>query len=150
VAKRVRKINEEFAIEAPFQQAVDGQLDDEVWKKIGLAYSCVECGACTHVCPTCRCFLLVDHEKDGSYERSMVWDVCFYPGYWRMAGNLSPKPRLLRRFQNRFSCKFSYFVQNYDAIACTGCGRCIQACMGNIDIRKCLSELQALQKVSTK
>ena len=78
----------------------------------------------------------------------MVWDVCFYPGYWRMAGNLSPKPRLIDRFQNRFSCKFSYFPDNYDFISCTGCGRCIEACPGNIDIRRCLSELRSGEKVS--
>ncbi len=148
VAEQVKKINQPFKISPPYQQTVQKQMTGETWKKQGLAYSCVECGACTHVCPTCRCFLLVDHEKDGGYERSMVWDVCFYPGYWRMAGNLSPKPRLIDRFQNRFSCKFSYFPDNYDSISCTGCGRCIEACPGNIDIRRCLSELRSGEKVS--
>jgi len=148
VVEQVKKINKPFKIAPPYQQTVQKQLTSESWKNQGLAYSCVECGACTHVCPTCRCFLLVDHEKDGGYERSMIWDVCFYPGYWRMAGNLSPKPRLMDRFQNRFSCKFSYFPDNYDVISCTGCGRCIEACPGNIDIRRCLSELRSGEKVS--
>jgi len=148
VTEQVKKNNKSFHISPPYQQTVQEQLASEAWKKEGLAYSCVECGACTHVCPTCRCFLLVDHEKDGGYERSMVWDACFYPGYWRMAGNLSPKPRLMHRFQNRFSCKFSYFPDNYDIISCTGCGRCIEACPGNIDIRRCLSELRSAEKVS--
>jgi sulfhydrogenase subunit beta (sulfur reductase) len=150
VLQRVKEINAHFNIAAPFQKTISQQLTSPVWAKHGVAYSCVECGACTHVCPTCRCFLLVDQKVEDHTERSMVWDVCFYPGYWRMAGNLSPKPMLLNRFQNRFSCKFDYFVDNYQAIACTGCGRCIQACMGNIDIRQCLSELQALEKVSKK
>ena len=150
VFQRVREINAHFHIAAPFQKTISRQLASPVWAKNGLAYSCVECGACTHVCPTCRCFLLVDQKVRDHTERSMVWDVCFYPGYWRMAGNLSPKPVLLNRFRNRFSCKFDYFVDNYQAIACTGCGRCIQACMGNIDIRQCLSELQAAEKTSKK
>jgi sulfhydrogenase subunit beta (sulfur reductase) len=148
VTKRVKKINERFHITAPFQKSVDGQLTSEVWKKQGVAYSCVECGACTHVCPTCRCFLLWDQKSGEAAQRHMVWDVCVYPGYWRMAGNSSPKPHLMRRFQNRFSCKFSYFPDNYQSISCTGCGRCIEACMGNIDIRQCLSELQSVEKVS--
>lgn len=147
VVEQAKKINKPFNISPPYQQTVQQQLTGEAWKKRGLAYSCVECGACTHVCPTCRCFLLVDHQKNGGYQRSMVWDVCFYPGYWRMAGNLSPKPRLIDRFQNRFSCKFSYFPDNYDTISCTGCGRCIEACPGNIDIRRCLSELRSGEKV---
>ncbi len=144
--QRVKKINERFGISVPYQKQVKEYLDSPAWKKQGLAYSCVECGACTHVCPTCRCFLLFDQKKGDHAERAMVWDVCFYPGYWRMAGKLTPKPRLLDRFQNRFSCKFDYFVDNYEAIACTGCGRCIEACMGKIDIRQCLSEIQKLEK----
>jgi ferredoxin len=148
VIEKIKKNNKQYDITPPYQQTIQEQLTREEWKKQGLAYSCVECGACTHVCPTCRCFLLVDHQKNEGYERSMIWDVCFYPGYWRMAGNLSPKPRLLRRFQNRFSCKFSYFPDNYDAIACTGCGRCIEACPGNIDIRRCLSELRTAEKIT--
>jgi len=150
VVQRVKEINARFHAAAPYQEAVKKQLINPLWAKQGVAYSCVECGACTHVCPTCRCFLLVDEQVGDHSERTMVWDVCFYPGYWRMAGNLSPKPRLLDRFQNRFSCKFDYFVDNYQAIACTGCGRCIQACMGKIDIRQCLSELLAADKTSKK
>jgi len=144
----VKKINERFGIDAPYQKTVSQQLASPAWTKEGVAYSCVECGACTHVCPTCRCFLLIDQKVGDHAQRAMVWDVCFYPGYWRMAGNLSPKPKLLNRFQNRFSCKFDYFVDNYEAIACTGCGRCIEACMGKIDIRQCLSELRAVEKAS--
>ncbi len=150
VQQHVRKANAGFNIAAPFQKTVQNQLSETLWAQVGVAYSCVECGACTHVCPTCRCFLLVDQKSQDLVERIQVWDVCFYPGYWRMAGNLSPKPKLLNRFQNRFSCKFDYFVQNYESIACTGCGRCIQACMGKIDIRQCLSELCAAEKVSRK
>jgi sulfhydrogenase subunit beta (sulfur reductase) len=150
VTQRVKKLNAHFNIAAPFQKTISQQLSSPVWKKDGVAYSCVECGACTHVCPTCRCFLLVDQESGDRMERVLVWDVCYYPGYWRMAGNLSPQPRLMGRFQNRFSCKFDYFVDNYQAIACTGCGRCIQACMGKIDIRQCLSELRAAEKTSKK
>jgi len=119
-------------------------------KKAVIGDECVECGACTHVCPTCRCFLLVDQKSGDRMERVLVWDVCYYPGYWRMAGNLSPKPRLLDRFRNGFSCKFDYFVQNYETVACTGCGRCIQACMGKIDIRQCLSELRAAETAAKK
>jgi len=148
VVKQIQKNNQAFGIKPPFQQTVSKNLGDGTWVKEGLAYSCVECGACTHVCPTCRCFLLVDQPREDHAERAMVWDVCFYPGYWRMAGDLTPKPGLLHRFQNRFSCKFSYFVDNYEAIACTGCGRCIEACMGNIDIRQCLGRLQAVAKGS--
>ena len=73
----------------------------------------------------------------------MIWDGCYFPGYWRMAGGLTPKPRLTTRFENRFNCKFDYFVENYDVEACTGCGRCIEACMAKIDIRECLQELSS-------
>jgi NAD-dependent dihydropyrimidine dehydrogenase PreA subunit len=42
------------------------------------------------------------------------------------------------RLRNRFEKKFDYFPKVNDLYACTGCGRCILACPGKIDIRKVL------------
>ena len=102
------------------------------------ASTCVECGACNLVCPTCHCFLLFDERAQQKIGRGKVWDACLYRTFAKVAGNHNPRSRLYERMRNRFDKKFAFFPQVLDYFACTGCGRCIEACPGNIDIREVL------------
>jgi formate hydrogenlyase subunit 6/NADH:ubiquinone oxidoreductase subunit I len=115
--------------------------DDEQWDRLGA--SCVECGACTQICPTCHCFSLADHRRDGgAYERVRAWDSCLWSGYSRMAGatGMKPNPRahFRSRFANRFLHKFVWSLEQWNLLGCVGCGRCFDACPGAIDIRRVL------------
>lgn len=106
------------------------------------ASTCVECGACNLVCPTCHCFLLFDEKaKMGGNKRYRVWDACLYKSFARVAGGANPRKHLYERMRNRFDKKFAYFPEVMKYFACTGCGRCIDACIGNIDIREVLKGL---------
>jgi len=105
------------------------------------AKACVECGACTLICPTCHCFLLYDQKDEARMARLRVWDSCMFKGYARVAGGANPRPKLWMRLRNRFDKKFDYFPKVADFYACTGCGRCISACPAKIDIRKVLKRL---------
>ncbi len=111
----------------------------ELWKD--LSSTCVECGACNLVCPTCHCFLLFDQKKGQSAERYRIWDSCLYNTFARVAGGANPRRHLYERLRNRFDKKFDFFPQVLDYYACTGCGRCIDACPGDIDIREVLKGL---------
>ena len=64
-----------------------------------------------------------------------------------MAGGANPRKKLMQRFRHRYIHKLDYFKDRYGVYACTGCGRCIDVCMGKIDMRKVIS---ALQKVESK
>jgi len=97
---------------------------------------CVECFGCLHACPTCYCFLLYDVKEKKGFNRIRVWDGCYYAAYARVGGNINPRADFLARFKNRFLCKFDYFKQYYDMVACSGCGRCLKGCSANIDIRE--------------
>jgi len=118
--------------------------DDDSWQKF--AADCVECGACTNICPTCHCFYLYDQVLGAeNFERIRTWDSCLLSTYHRMAGGvnmkLSPRPKLSNRLANRVLHKFTYSPQQYSLLGCVGCGRCIDACLGAIDIRQVVSEL---------
>jgi len=105
------------------------------------ASTCVECGACNLVCPTCHCFLLSDERSKQKIGRNRAWDACLYKTFARVAGGANPRKHLYERLRNRFDKKFAFFPEVLDYTACTGCGRCIDACLGDIDIREVLKGL---------
>ena len=74
--------------------------------------------------------------------RIRMWDSCFHAGYARMAGGGTPRLQLTERFRNHYFHKFVSFPKNWGITACSGCGRCIDACMGRIDKRECLHRLE--------
>jgi len=116
-----------------------GREEHSVWD--ARAKDCVECGACNFVCPTCHCFYLLDCQEKEGVRRFAEWDACLYPSFARVAGGANPRARRAERLLNRFEKKFSFFCDTIDALGCTGCGRCIEACAGKIDLRDTLKEL---------
>ncbi|MDP2912477.1 MAG: 4Fe-4S dicluster domain-containing protein [Candidatus Omnitrophota bacterium] len=111
----------------------------EMWQDF--ASTCVECGACNLVCPTCHCFLLHDEGSKQFAERYKSWDACLYKTFTRVAGGANPRRHLYERLRNRFDKKFAFFPNVLNYFACTGCGRCIDACPGGIDLREVLKGL---------
>ncbi len=131
--------------------------DSDVWDEE--AARCVECAACTNICPTCHCFYLYDRlaagDKTGEhFERVKTWDSCITADYSRMAGvgGNKPNPRatLRTRFANRILHKYGFSPIQYGRLGCTGCGRCLEACFGAVDIRKVLADIESRQKATTE
>lgn len=112
------------------------KASDEIWKKY--ASTCVSCGACATICPTCTCFLLIDKPD---FEKVRQLDACQYPGFERVAGGEDALGELPRRFRNRYFCKYVWKPEKFESIACTGCGRCIEACIGKINKNELFKEL---------
>ncbi|MDP2173014.1 MAG: 4Fe-4S dicluster domain-containing protein [Candidatus Cloacimonadaceae bacterium] len=107
----------------------------ELWKRH--ASTCVSCGACSMICPTCHCFLLIDL-KD--FEKVKNWDACQFAGFSRVAAGEDPLMKLYDRLKFRYLCKFVYKPDMFNALACTGCGRCIDACIGKINKNEVIVE----------
>ncbi|MFA4889136.1 MAG: 4Fe-4S dicluster domain-containing protein [Candidatus Omnitrophota bacterium] len=105
------------------------------------ARTCVECGGCIFICDTCHCFLLADEPQGGNYQRLRLWDGCLLKNFSRVAGGANPLKLRYMRLRNRYLKKFDFFVDNLGIQACCGCGRCIEACPGKIDIRAILKRL---------
>jgi ferredoxin len=107
-----------------------------LWKKY--ASDCVSCGACSAICPTCSCFLLIDRP---GFEKIRQLDTCQYPGFERVAGGEDALAQLSDRFQHRYMCKYVWKPMKYELKACTGCGRCIETCIGQINKNELFMEL---------
>lgn len=110
--------------------------ENKIWQKY--SSTCVSCGACATICPTCSCFLIID--KPG-FEKVKQMDACQYPGFERVAGGEDPLHEIAHRFRNRYMCKYFWKSKKFKSIACTGCGRCIEACIGKINKNEIFMEL---------
>ncbi|MHC4561375.1 MAG: 4Fe-4S dicluster domain-containing protein [Planctomycetota bacterium] len=145
MVERLQSQNGDFSFAAADETTTPMPKDnDGSWQ--GFAADCVECGACTNICPTCHCFYLYDQLLSADeFERIRTWDSCLLSSYHRMAGGpqmkLTPRPNLLGRLANRVLHKFTYSPQQYEMLGCVGCGRCVDACLGKIDIRQVVQEL---------
>ena len=120
------------------KDGIMANFKSELWDNF--SSNCVECGGCNVICPTCHCFLLVDQKEADKYQRLKVWDSCLMKRFARVAGGANPRKHLSERLRNRFIKKFEFFPEVLNLYACTGCGRCIETCPGDIDIREVLKE----------
>ena len=114
----------------------------DIWEKYSA--KCVSCGACTTICPTCTCFLLIDKPE---FEKVKQLDACQYPGFERVAGGEDALHELSHRFRNRYMCKYLWKPKFFKSIACTGCGRCIETCIGKINKNELFRELASVNNV---
>ena len=141
IIKKVEKNIEKYEIphQSNFPGIIEKNYEANIWKDE--ASTCVECGACNTICPTCHCFLLYDQKNEQKMARLRIWDSCLIKDFALIAAGANPRPFLWMRLRNRFEKKFDYFPKIADFYACTGCGRCISACPGKIDIRRILKRL---------
>lgn len=113
---------------------------DAAWAK--LSESCLGCGTCTFVCPTCQCYDVKDFDAGSCVKRFRCWDSCMYSDFTMMAHGTN-RPTQLERFRQRFMHKLVYFPSNNDGVyGCVGCGRCLQKCPIHMNIVKVAKTLK--------
>ncbi|MFC1887538.1 4Fe-4S dicluster domain-containing protein [Candidatus Cloacimonadota bacterium] len=113
--------------------------DDPIWDEI--SNKCINCAACTFACSTCHCFDVSDEGKHGKGERIRLWDSCMFQLFTREASGHNPRGQSTQRVRQRIMHKYSYFMDNYQEYLCTGCGRCVQVCPVNLDIREVIKDV---------
>ncbi|MGA1825092.1 MAG: 4Fe-4S dicluster domain-containing protein [bacterium] len=108
----------------------------EAWERI--SELCLQCGTCTYLCPTCHCFGIYEEKTDKGASRIRVYESCQFPFFTQEASGHNPRSLGWERMRQRVLHKFQYAVENYDSVFCVGCGRCIQQCPVNLDVREIL------------
>ena len=114
-------------------------FNDPAWEE--LSSTCLGCGTCTFVCPTCQCYDIKDFNTGNGVIRYRCWDSCMYSEFTKMAhGNnrLTQK----ERFRQRFMHKLVYFPENNEGMfSCVGCGRCLAKCPISMNIVKVMKKI---------
>lgn len=133
------KKNENFAAQKPFKgldqlpEMFSKSKENKVWKEQG--EKCLSCGSCIMVCPTCYCFDVVDEFalslKTG--ERLRRWDACMLSPFAEVAGGENFREEAKERLHHRISRKFNYLMKKHGQSVCVGCGRCVRACLADIN-----------------
>ncbi len=109
------------------------------WKT--LSESCLGCGTCTFVCPTCQCYDIKDFNTGKGVIRFRCWDSCMYSEFTKMSAG-QPRLSQLERFRQRFMHKLVYFPENNDGMfSCVGCGRCLAKCPISMNIVKVMKTI---------
>jgi len=127
-----------FELETVRVRAAERFSEGELWQRVSA--KCINCGVCTYLCPTCYCFDLCDLQTPNRAVRFRRWDSCAFSDFTGMAVH-NPREEKWRRYRQRVSHKFNFFFQNFQAIACVGCGRCVAHCPVNLDLREVLLEV---------
>ncbi len=106
-----------------------------------LSESCIACGTCTFVCPTCQCYDIRDWDTGHEIRRFRCWDSCMYSDFTKMAGG-NPRLTQKERFRQRYMHKLVYFPENNGGeFGCVGCGRCLASCPIHMNIVKVMKRL---------
>lgn len=145
IAEKLKKLPlASLSLDGWGEKAVSERFESENWKK--LSESCLGCGACTFVCPTCQCYDIRDYNTGHGVKRYRCWDSCMYNDFTMMAHG-TPRPTQMQRFRQRFMHKLAYFpANNGGEFSCVGCGRCIKKCPSKLNIVKVIRAFGGSEK----
>jgi ferredoxin len=125
---------------------LETNFEHPVWREI--SESCIGCGSCSYLCPTCTCFDVIDEtdQYNNRGRRIRIWDTCQSCLYSLETSGHNPRDTKIQRCRNRIMHKFSYYPENYELLGCVGCGRCIAVCPANNDILTILHKVEKIEE----
>jgi NAD(P)H-flavin reductase/NAD-dependent dihydropyrimidine dehydrogenase PreA subunit len=96
--------------------------------------TCLACGSCVLVCPTCYCFDVKDNPDLSldSGERIRTWDGCLLEDFAKVASGENFRPTRPTSYRHRYFKKGKYLYDRFGFISCVGCGRCSSNCLPDI------------------
>jgi len=111
-----------------------GALPEEFWEELGAR--CTGCAGCSLVCPKCTCFSAQDEMlSETTGRRIRIRDSCRLPSYSLEASGHNPREAAADRAKRWSYHKLSQrYAERNGQHGCVGCGRCVQVCMGGVDM----------------
>ncbi len=132
---------------AEIPKIMDASFEIASWKKV--SEKCISCGACTFACPTCYCFDIRDEQENMQGQRFRCWDFCTNYLYTLEASGHNPRKDINKRYKNKINCKYNYNFKRHDELLyCVGCGRCVDVCPADMDIRQIVDTILKNSKKS--
>ena len=125
-----------FADEKLYERLI---WENPVWAEI--AEKCIACGMCSYMCPSCSCFDMQDETSGACIERYRCRDACQFEDFTLMGAGHNPRHNQVPRSRQRLMHKFKYQHEQFGVVGCTGCGRCVELCPVNVDIRDVLTRV---------
>jgi sulfite reductase subunit B len=111
---------------------LEESYDDPFWER--QSKTCLSCGSCVMVCPTCFCFDIKEEVslnlKEG--QRYRQWDGCVLADFAKVATGENFRHDKASRLRHRIYRKGKYLMEKYGMPGCVGCGRCVTACLAEI------------------
>jgi ferredoxin len=131
---------ERALVTAGLKERLYAHYESPAWDAIG--QRCLACANCTQVCPTCFCTTVVDTtslasgppgETAPEAQRRRLWDSCFTLDFTYIHGG-SVRTSAGARYRQWLTHKLATWQDQFGAIGCVGCGRCIAWCPAGIDL----------------
>ena len=146
LAKRKQEFPEPVKDTEKIPEQLEASYEGEMWDRLGKR--CFSCGSCTMVCPTCFCFDVRDQIDLSLSEgiRLRSWDSCQLVDFALVAGGHNFRPTIPSRVRFRIYHKFRAEPEQVGKIGCVGCGRCIQACPVNNELRIIIDKILEIEK----
>jgi ferredoxin len=106
--------------------------DHPEWDERGK--KCYACGSCNMVCPTCYCFDVQDymHVSLQRGVRNRFWDGCMLEDFAKVGSGENFRDHRHERLRHRTNRKLNFLFEKWGESFCTGCGRCVKACLTDI------------------
>jgi len=116
------------------RRVTEGMSEGEFWDELGAR--CNGCAGCSQVCPKCTCFSSIDEMvTDTTGRRTRIKDSCRLKSYSLEASGHNPREMAADRAKRWSYHKLSQrYVERNGQNGCVGCGRCVQVCMGGVDM----------------
>jgi len=130
------------------KELIYSSIDSQVYSEV--AERCLACANCTLVCPTCFCTTLIEATglAGDVAERWRRWDSCFNADFSYIHGG-PIRSSTLSRYRQWFTHKLATWVDQFGAMGCVGCGRCITWCPVGIDITEEAARIRRIHGVGS-